>query len=78
MRGINITIKVENRKLPNITQKNADVIKFETRNKYKNMSEKEQKKKKRKYQRDRYYTTDLNEKLKQYQRNYYASKKTKK
>ena len=35
-------------------------------------------KKKRKYQRDRYHMNiDLNEKLKQYQRNYYASKKIK-
>ena len=33
-------MKVENKKLLNIT-KNADVIKFETKNKYKNMSEKE-------------------------------------
>ena len=43
MPGINITIKVENKKLPNITKKkkkNADVIKSEARNNYKNMSEK--------------------------------------
>ena len=57
-------------------KKNADVIKFEARNKYKNVRKiKKEKKKKRKYQRERYYTTYLNEKLKQYQRNYYASKK---
>ena len=57
-------------------RKNADLIKLEVRNKYKNLSEKE-KNKKRKYQRERYHmNTDLNEKLKQYQRNYYASKKS--
>ena len=71
MRGINITIKEENKKLPNITKK-CRLIKFETRNKYKNMSEKEKRQKKRKYKRERYYTTDLNEKLKQYQKDYYA------
>ena len=39
----------------------------------------ENNKKKRKYQRKRYYmNTDLNEKLKQYQINYYVSKKIKK
>ena len=80
MHEINITMKVENKKkkLPNITcKKDADMIKFEAKNKYKNMSEKE-KKKKRKYQRERYYMVNLNEKLKQYQRDYYASKKIKK
>ena len=50
-------------------KKNADVIKFETRNNDKNMSEKE-KKKKIKYQKERYYMPNLNEKLKQ--RDYYA------
>ena len=40
------------------------------------MSEKEIEEK-RKYQRERYYTTDLNQKVKQKQRNYYASKKKK-
>ena len=50
-------------------------MRLEARNKYKNLSEKE-KNKKRKYQRERYHmNTDLNERLKQYQRNYYASKK---
>ena len=40
-----------------------------------NLSEKE-KNKKRKFQRERYHmNTDLNERLKQYQRNYYALKK---
>ena len=58
-------------------KKNADVIKFEAKNKYKNMSEKE-KKEKRKYQRERYDMPNLNEKLKQNQRDYYASKKIKK
>ena len=44
------------------------------KNKYGNLSEKE-KNKKRKYQRERYHiNTDLNERLKQNQRNYYASK----
>ena len=67
--------KVRKQKAAEYYKKNADVIKFEARNKYKNMSEKEKKKKGR-YQRERYYTTDLNEKLNQYQRDYYASKKT--
>ena len=44
------------------------MIKFKPKNKYKNMA----KKKKRKYQRERYYMPNLNEKLKQYQRDYYA------
>ena len=44
-------------------------------NMYRSLSEK-QRNVKRKYQRERYHmNTDLNEKLKQYQRNYYASKK---
>ena len=55
-------------------RKNTDLIKLEAKIKYRNLSEK-QKNKKRKYQRERYHmNTDLNEKLKQYQRNYYASK----
>ena len=59
-------------------RKNADLIRLEARNKYKNLSEKE-KNKKRKYQRERYHmNTDLNERLKQYQRIYYATKKVKK
>ena len=33
-------MKEKNKKLPNIT-KNTDIIKFETKNKYKNMSKKE-------------------------------------
>ena len=56
-------------------KKNADLIRLEARNKYKNLSQKE-KNKKRKYQRERYHmNTDLNEKLKQYQRDYCISKK---
>ena len=54
-------------------KKNADLMKFEARNK--NLSEKE-KNKKRKYQRERYHmNSDLSERLKQYQKNYYAFKK---
>ena len=54
---------------------NQKVLRDYARNKYRNLSEKE-KNKKRKYQRERYHmNTDLNERLKQYQRNYYATKK---
>ena len=54
------------------------VLRENARNKYKNLSEKE-KNKKRKYQRERYHmTTELNERLKQYQRNCYSSKKIRK
>ena len=60
------------RKATKYYKKNADMIKFEARNKYKNMSEKE-KQKKRKCQKERYYMPNFNEKLKQYQRDYYAS-----
>ena len=57
---------------------NQKVLRENARNKYINLSEKE-KNKKRKYQKERYHMdTDLNERLKQYQRNYYASKKLKK
>ena len=53
------------------------VLREDARNKYRNLSEK--KNKKMRHQRERYHmNTDLNEKLKQYQRNYYASKKKKK
>ena len=56
-------------------RKNEDFIKLEARNKYRNLSEKE-KNRKRKYQREGYHiNTELNKKLKQYQRNHYASKK---
>ena len=57
---------------------NQEVLREDARNKCRNLSEKE-KTKKGKHQRERYHmNTDLNEKLKQYQRNYYASKKIKK
>ena len=56
---------------------NQEVLKEDARNKCRSLSEKEKNIKKR-YQRERYHmNTDLNEKLKQYQRNYYASKNTK-
>ena len=52
-----------------------EILREDARNKYRNLLEKE-KNKKGKYQGERYHmNTDLNEKLKQYQRNYYASKK---
>ena len=54
---------------------NREFLKEDARNKYRSLTEK-QKDIKRKYQRERYHmNTGLNEKLKQYQRNYYASKK---
>ena len=57
---------------------NQKVLREDARNKYRNLSEKE-KNKKTKYQSERYHmNTDLNEKLRQYQRNYYDSKKIKK
>ena len=47
-------------------RRSADLIKFEAKNKYQNLSEKKRKKK-RQYQRERYYYDgDLNERLKQY------------
>ena len=62
MHGINIPIKEENKGL----------LREDARNKYRDLSEKE-KNEKRKYQRERYYmNTGLNERLKQYQRNYHA------
>ena len=54
--------------------KNAYLIKFEARNMYKNLSEKEKNKKKCQRERDN-MSNGLNERLKQYQRNYYVSKK---
>ena len=63
--------KGEKQKAAECYKKNADMIKYEAKNKYKNMFEKE-KKKKRKYQREGYYMPNLSEKLKQYQRDYYA------
>ena len=51
-------------------RKNADLISFETTNKYTSLTEKV-KDKKRKYQRERYYyDSDLSKRLKKYQRNY--------
>ena len=75
MQRINTIIKEIKRKLLSIMLLTKTFLKKDARNKYKSLSEKE-KNKKRKYQRERYHmNTDLNEKLKQYQRNYYASKK---
>ena len=74
MHGINIIIKEEYKRLLNImllTKKS----KKKCKTKYGNLSEKE-KNKKRRYQSERYHmNTDLNDNLKQYQRNHYASKK---
>ena len=57
---------------------NQEVLREDAKYKYRNLPEKE-KNKKRKYHRERYHmNTDLNEKLKQYQMNCYASKKIKK
>ena len=54
---------------------NKEVLKKHARNKYRNLSKTENDKK-GKYQRERYHmNTGLNEKLKQFQRNYYALKK---
>ena len=72
MHGINIIIKEAKKKL--LTK---ILLREDPRNKYRKLSKKE-KDIKRKYQRERYHmNTDLNEKLKQYQQNYYASKKKK-
>ena len=52
---------------------NQEVLKEDSRNRYRNLSKKE-KDKKKKYQKERYcMNIDLDEKLKQYRRNYYAS-----
>ena len=57
---------------------NQEVLREDARNKYRKLSEKE-KDIKRRYQRERYHmNTDLNKKLKQYQKNYYDSKIIKK
>ena len=54
---------------------NKEVLIEDGRNKYRSLS-KTEKDKERKYQRERYHmNTDLNEKVKQYQRNYHTSKK---
>ena len=74
MQRINIIIK-KVKKATKYYIENREVLRENARNKYKNLSENE-KDIKRKYQRERYnMDTDLNEKLKQYQINYYASKK---
>ena len=67
-----MTIKEEN-KAAKYYAANQDVLREDARNKYRNLSGNE-KDKERKY----HINIDLNEKLKQYQRNYYASKKNKK
>ena len=70
MHEINIT---KTRKAARHYAANQKVLRENERNKYRNLSEKD---KKRKNQREIYYmNADLNEKLKQYQKNYYASKK---
>ena len=58
-------------------KKYADLLRFETNMKYKNMSRKE-KNRKRKYQRERYYDPKHNEYLEEYQRIYDRIKKIKK
>ena len=64
-------------KAANYYAANQNVLREDAKNKYRKLSEKETNKK-RKYQRERYHmNTDLNERLKQYQRNYYTSKKKK-
>ena len=52
MHGTDIIMKMENKN--KYYKNNADMIKFEARNKHKNIS-KEEKNKKRKYQRERYH-----------------------
>ena len=70
------TIIKEVKKVAKYYIANKEVLREDARNKYRNLSEKE---KKREYQRSRYHMNiDLNEKLQQYQRNYYASKKIRK
>ena len=57
---------------------NKEVLREDARNWYKNLSERE-KEKIRKNQRDRFHMNiELNETLRQHQRNYYPSKKIKK
>ena len=74
MQKISIIIK-EVKKAAKYYIGNREVLKEDARNKYRNLSEKE-KDMKRKYQRERYHVnTNLTEKLKQYQRNYYVSNK---
>ena len=71
MHGANIIIK-EVEKAAKYYKNNIEVLREDAKNKYRNLSEKD---KKRKYQSDRYHLNiDLNGRLKQYQRSYYASK----
>ena len=66
------------KKAANYYAANQEVLREDARNKYRKLSEKE-KNIKRRYQRKIYHmNTDLNEKLKQYQKNYYDSKIIKK
>ena len=70
--------KVGKQKAAEYYRQNTESIRLEAKNKYRNLSEMK-KNKKRKYQRKRYHmNTDLNERLKHYQRNYHTSKKLKK
>ena len=74
----NIIIKKVKKKLLSIILLIQKFLREDAGSKYRNLSEK-QKEKKRKYQRDRYHMNiDLNERLKQHQRNYLASKKIRK
>ena len=58
--------------------KNREASSEKARNRYRNLPEKE-KEAKREYQRERYhYDTGSNEKLKQYQKDYYDSKRIRK
>ena len=74
MHGINITIK-EIKKAAKYYAANQEVIREDARSWYRSLPKKENDKK-RKYQRERYHmNSDLNKKLKQYQRNYYFKKR---
>ena len=68
MQKINLIIK-EVKKAAKYYIANKEVLREGARNRYRNLSEKENEK------RNRYHMIDLNEELRQYQRNYYASKK---
>ena len=64
------------KKLQKYYAKNREALSENARNRYRNLSEKEVK---RECQRDRYHmNTALNEKLKQYQRDYYDSRRIRK
>ena len=71
MHWINITIKEVKKKLLSIIWQKNEILKEDARNNYRSLSKTKKKDKKRKYQRERYdMNTNLNEKLKQYERNY--------